>query len=214
MAAREHVVLRLPVGLSRCYAGMMLHRVKDWLTLVADVASVYGYFSAALGASVSGILGGALVLVLSSKASFAAAVAIIGAGVGFGTMVWARTQWGRIPMSVGARLAYKSLRDTLAADFARKIAGGDPERVLDFFATAIAREPGFRVRGVRRPAAAQEGVDAQEIRDGSITSGGSVLSFSNARNTPIVDLSVRARDVRAAIKRLRHSDQLLDHRRK
>ena len=211
-AAGEHAVLRLPVGSSHCYAGRMLHRVKEWLDFVADVASAYGYFSAALGASVSGIIGGTMVLVLSSNASFAVGAAIICTGVGFGTMVWARTHWGRMPMSLGARLAYESLRDTLAADFARKIAGGDPERVFNFFATAIAREPGVRVRGVRRPAAVEEGVDAQEIRDGSITGGGRVLSFSNARKAPIVDLSVRARDVRAAIKRLRHSDQLLDHR--
>jgi len=191
----------------------MLQRAKDWLSLAADIVGVYGFTSTATGAGLSGIVGGAGVLAVSSKASFAIAAIIVFAGLGFGAMVWGRTYWGRMPMSLGARLAYETLRDTLAADFARRMAGGDPDRVLDFFATAIAREPGVRVRGVRRPAVTEEGVDAHLFRQGSITGGGNVLSFSDPSQFPIVDLSVRARDVRAAIKRLRSSDQLLDHRR-
>lgn len=81
-------------------------------------------------------------LVLSSKVSFAVAAIIICAGVGFGAVVWARTHWGRMPMSFGARPAYETLHDALADDFARQVAGCAPDRNLDFFATAIAREPG------------------------------------------------------------------------
>lgn len=181
----------------------MCKKIQHAISLIADLLQIVSFLGLTPAAVVT-----AVCAAIGWLSNIPAYYLVVGSIVVFASVLYLSREFivhiGTISLNDGARIAYEELRGTLWGNAAERLrVDSTPDGILDYMATGITLE--IPVFGNFPPSARLERVPDRLIKSGTIEGGGRILQLRDQHRSQIIGLTLRKRDLRKAVRRMRES---------